>query len=55
MIRQNLTFSLAVIAVLAAATLTVGIPLPLDVVGHEGNTVLVVLNGPRLLRSLERG
>ena len=30
---------------------TVGIPLPLGVVGHEGSTVVVVLNGLRLLRA----
>ena len=48
-IRQNLAFSLAVIVVLAVSTLTIGIPLPLGVVGHEGSTVLVVLNGLRLL------
>jgi Zn2+/Cd2+-exporting ATPase len=40
---------------LVASTLVVGIPLPLGVVGHEGSTVLVVLNGLRLLRSLDRG
>ena len=50
-IRQNLAFSLAVIATLVIATLTVGIPLPLGVVGHEGSTVIVVLNGLRLLRT----
>ena len=33
------------------ATLTRGIPLPLGVVGHEGSTVIVVLNGLRLLRT----
>ncbi|HET7094438.1 MAG TPA: HAD-IC family P-type ATPase, partial [Thermomicrobiales bacterium] len=49
-IRQNLTFALTVIAVLVVATLTIGIPLPLGVVGHEGSTVIVVLNGLRLLR-----
>ncbi len=54
-IKQNLAFSLAVIVVLVTLTLTVGIPLPLGVVGHEGSTVLVVLNGLRLLRSLDRG
>ena len=54
-IRQNLAFSLAVIAVLVGAALTVGIPLPLGVVGHEGSTVIVVLNGLRLLRSPRRG
>jgi Cd2+/Zn2+-exporting ATPase len=55
-IRQNLTFALGVIAVLVTAALTIGIPLPLGVVGHEGSTVIVVLNGLRLLRPLgERG
>ncbi len=48
-IRVNLTFALSVIAVLAISTLLVGIPLPLGVVGHEGSTVIVVLNGLRLL------
>jgi len=32
------------------ATLTRGIPLPLGVVGHEGSTVIVVLNGLRCSR-----
>jgi Cd2+/Zn2+-exporting ATPase len=50
-IRQNLAFSLGVIVVLVTATLTRGIPLPLGVVGHEGSTVIVVLNGLRLLRT----
>jgi Cd2+/Zn2+-exporting ATPase len=50
-IRQNLIFSLAVIGVLVTVTLTWGIPLPLGVVGHEGSTVIVVLNGLRLLIS----
>jgi len=48
-VRQNLAFGFGVIAVLVAATLLGGIPLPLGVVGHEGSTVLVVLNGLRLL------
>jgi Cd2+/Zn2+-exporting ATPase len=46
---QNIAFALAVIVVMAASTLAVGVPLPLGVVGHEGSTVLVVLNGLRLL------
>ena len=50
-IVQNLAFSLAVIAVLVASALSVGIPLPLGVVGHEGSTIVVVLNGLRLLRT----
>lgn len=48
-IKANLTFALGVIIVLATANLIVGIPLPLGVVGHEGSTVLVLLNGLRLL------
>jgi hypothetical protein len=41
-IIQNLAFSLSVIAVLVTAALTIGIPLPLGVVGHEGSTIIVV-------------
>ncbi|MCO5225774.1 MAG: cadmium-translocating P-type ATPase [Thermomicrobiales bacterium] len=48
-IRMNLTFALGVIAVLAVLNLTIGIPLTLGVIGHEGSTVLVILNGLRLL------
>ncbi|CAN5429262.1 N/A [soil metagenome] len=50
-IVQNLTFSLSVIVVLVTSALVIGIPLPLGVVGHEGSTILVVLNGLRLLRT----
>ncbi|MCC7207764.1 MAG: cadmium-translocating P-type ATPase [Anaerolineae bacterium] len=46
---QNILFSLGVIGVLVIFTLTVGIPLPLGVVGHEGSTLIVVSNGLRLL------
>lgn len=48
-IRVNIGFSLAVITVLVLSTLSVGIPLPLGVIGHEGSTIIVVLNGLRLL------
>jgi len=46
---QNLGFSAAVIAVLMVAALGFQLPLTLGVIGHEGSTVLVVLNGLRLL------
>ncbi len=46
---QNIGFALAVVVILVTATLTIGVPLPLGVVGHEGSTILVVLNGLRLL------
>ncbi|MEZ4497030.1 MAG: heavy metal translocating P-type ATPase [Thermomicrobiales bacterium] len=50
-ITQNLAFSLLVIVVLVTLALTIGIPLPVGVVGHEGSTIIVVLNGLRLLRT----
>ena len=46
---QNIIFSLSVVLVLVVLTLTVGVKLPMGVVGHEGSTILVVLNGLRLL------
>ena len=49
-IRQNLTFAMSAMAVLVIGGLFFELPLPLVVIGHEGGTVLVVLNGLRLLR-----
>lgn len=46
---QNLIFASAVIAFLIIAALGFALPLPLGVIGHEGSTVLVCLNGLRLL------
>ena len=48
-IVQNLAIALGVIIVLVASILLRGVPLPLAVVGHEGSTIVVVLNGLRLL------
>jgi Cd2+/Zn2+-exporting ATPase len=48
---QNIGFSLAVIAVLILSVLFFSLPLPLGVVGHEGSTLIVVMNGLRLLRT----
>jgi Cd2+/Zn2+-exporting ATPase len=42
---QNITFSILVIVVLIAGAFFVALPLPLGVLGHEGSTVIVVLNG----------
>jgi Cd2+/Zn2+-exporting ATPase len=50
-IRQNLAFALCAMIVLVSGGLFFELPLPLAVIGHEGGTVLVVLNGLRLLRS----
>ncbi len=48
-IIQNLAFALAVILVLIISALGFRLPLPLGVIGHEGSTVLVCLNGLRML------
>ena len=48
-VRQNVLFSVAWMLFLVVIALSVGIPLTLAVVAHEGSTVLVVLNGLRLL------
>lgn len=42
---QNITFSIAVIALLIAGVFALDLPLPIGVLGHEGSTVIVVLNG----------
>ncbi|WP_099827198.1 heavy metal translocating P-type ATPase [Oceaniglobus indicus] len=49
-IRQNLIFAIGAMAVLVTGGLFFDLPLPLAVIGHEGGTVIVVLNGLRLLR-----
>ena len=48
-IRQNVAISLGVVVLLAVSALGAWIPLPLGVLGHEGSTVVVVLNSLRLL------
>ncbi|MFO0910470.1 MAG: heavy metal translocating P-type ATPase [Isosphaeraceae bacterium] len=49
-IRQNLVFAFGMMGVLLTVTYLGRLPLPLAVLGHEGSTVLVILNGVRLLR-----
>ena len=48
-IKQNLYFALGIMALMVVFTLLGRLPLPLGVLGHEGGTILVVLNGLRLL------
>ena len=48
-LTQNLIFASAVIVVLIISALGFALALPLGVVGHEGSTVIVCLNGLRLL------
>ena len=49
-IRQNITISLGVIFFLIISALAEKINLTAGVIGHEGSTVVVILNGLRLLR-----
>ena len=55
-VRQNLYFSVGVILVLVVLTVIVPflvpdfrLPLPVGVLGHEGSTLIVVINGLRML------
>ena len=50
-IRQNIVLSLGVIFLLVTSALAEKINLTTGVIGHEGSTVIVVLNGLRLLRT----
>jgi Cd2+/Zn2+-exporting ATPase len=49
-VKQNLILALVMIVVLVTSDLLGWITLPWGVVGHEGSTLLVTLNGLRLLR-----
>ncbi|SEK43771.1 Cd2+/Zn2+-exporting ATPase [Carnobacterium iners] len=48
---QNIIFAVSVILILIISNLFQVITLPLGVVGHEGSTILVILNGLRLLKT----
>ncbi|PAW79583.1 MAG: hypothetical protein B9S32_03335 [Verrucomicrobia bacterium Tous-C9LFEB] len=48
-IYQNLVIALGVVVILVISALGAKIPLTLGVLGHEGSTVIVVLNSLRLL------
>ncbi|GIO58161.1 heavy metal translocating P-type ATPase [Paenibacillus cineris] len=49
-VKQNMVFAVSVILLLMVSNFAAGIALPFGVVGHEGSTILVILNGLRLLR-----
>jgi Cd2+/Zn2+-exporting ATPase len=49
-VKQNMVFAVTVIGALMLSNFLQGIALPFGVVGHEGSTILVILNGLRLLR-----
>ncbi|MEW8968441.1 heavy metal translocating P-type ATPase [Exiguobacterium alkaliphilum] len=50
-VLQNVIFALGVILVLIATNIFELLVMPFAVVGHEGSTILVILNGLRLLSS----
>jgi Cd2+/Zn2+-exporting ATPase len=54
-IRQNLFVSLGTVAVLVGFAVFGKIPLTVGVLGHEGSTVIVVMNSLRLLFSKVKG
>lgn len=47
----NIAISIGMILVLSVSSLFIQLPLPIAVLGHEGSTVVVILNGLRLLRN----
>ena len=49
-IKQNIIFSISVIIILIFTNFFQILDLPLGVIGHEGSTILVILNGLRLLK-----
>ncbi|HEY9640416.1 MAG TPA: heavy metal translocating P-type ATPase [Coleofasciculaceae cyanobacterium] len=49
-VKQNIVFALGVIGLLLISNFVGGINMPTGVIGHEGSTLLVTLNGLRLLR-----
>nr|WP_245719429.1 heavy metal translocating P-type ATPase [Pelagirhabdus alkalitolerans] len=49
-IKQNIVFSVSVIVLLIITNFLQIINLPLGVIGHEGSTILVILNGLRMLK-----
>jgi Cd2+/Zn2+-exporting ATPase len=48
-LKQNLVIAFGVMVGLLITSFVVELPLPLAVLGHEGSTVVVILNGLRLL------
>ena len=51
-VKQNMYFSVSVILLLIFSNFSQAINLPLGVIGHEGSTILVIVNGLRLLKRM---
>ncbi|ARK24230.1 cadmium-translocating P-type ATPase [Sporosarcina sp. P37] len=52
-VKQNVFFSIAVIAILIISNFMQVVDLPMGVIGHEGSTILVILNGLRMLNKIQ--
>ncbi|QZN88429.1 cadmium-translocating P-type ATPase [Vagococcus lutrae] len=50
---QNIIFSVSVIVLLIIFNFMQAVSLPLGVIGHEGSTILVILNGLRMLKKID--
>ncbi|WP_046174800.1 heavy metal translocating P-type ATPase [Domibacillus indicus] len=50
-VKQNIIFSISIIVLLIISNFFQVLDLPFGVLGHEGSTILVILNGLRLLKS----
>ena len=49
-VKQNITLAISVILLLIISNFSQFLIMPFAVVGHEGSTILVILNGLRLLQ-----
>ena len=52
-VKQNVLFSISIIMVLIVSNFLQVVDLPLGVIGHEGSTILVILNGLRMLNRID--
>lgn len=53
-VKQNVVFSISVIALLIISNFLQIVDLPFGVIGHEGSTILVILNGLRMLTNIKK-
>ena len=53
-VMQNVTFAMSVVTLLIILNILGAMNLPLGIVAHEGSTILVILNGLRLLKTTPR-
>lgn len=52
-VRQNIIFAMVVILILIVLNMMGKMSLPLGIIAHEGSTILVLLNGLRLLQPIK--